>query len=125
LKILVTGGAGFIGRHLVDFLLPHNDVTIYDDLSNSSKRDIESLIEKGAKFVNEDILDYQKLQKSCIGFNLLIHLAAKSDVSNSIIHPKITNEVNVTGTENIMKCCIENKIKKNNLCIICCSVCGF
>ena len=96
----------------MDFLLPQNEVTIYDDLSNSSKGDIESLIEKGAKFVNEDILDYQKLQKSCIGFNLIIHLAAKSDVVDSIIHPEITNEVNVTGTENIMKCCIENKIKK-------------
>jgi len=45
----------------------------------------------------------QKLQKSCIGFNLIIHLAAKSDVVDSIIHPEITNEVNVTGTENIMK----------------------
>ncbi len=112
LKILVTGGAGFIGRYLVDFLLPQNEVTIYDNLSNSSKEDIESLIEKGAKFVNEDILDYQKLQKSCSGFDLLIHLAAKSDVVDSKIHPEITNEVNVTGTENIMKCCIENKIKK-------------
>ena len=80
LKILVTGGAGFIGRYLVDFLLPQNEVSIYDDLSNSSKEDIESVIEKGAKFLNEDILDYQKLQKSCIGFNLLIHLAVKSDM---------------------------------------------
>jgi len=112
LKILVTGGAGFIGRYLVDSLLPHNEVSIYDNFSNSSKADIESLIDKGAKFVNEDILDYQKLQKSCIEFDLIIHLAAKTDVSDSVIHPEITNEVNVTGTENIMKCCIENKIKK-------------
>ena len=81
-------------------------------ICHSSKVDIESLVGKGAKFVNEDILDYQKLQKSCIGFDLIIHLAAKSDVSDSVIHPEITNEVNVTGTENIMKCCIENKIKK-------------
>jgi len=87
-------------------------VSIYDNLSNGSKVEIESLLEKGAKFVNEDILDYQKLQKSCIEFDLIIHLAAKSDVADSIFHPKITNEVNVRGTENIMKCCIENKIKK-------------
>ena len=57
LKILVTGGAGFIGRYLVDFLLSHHEVTIYDNLSNSSKADIESLVGKGDKFVNEDILD--------------------------------------------------------------------
>ena len=112
LKILVTGGAGFIGRYLVDFLLDNHEVTIYDNLSNSSKEDIESLLEKEVRFVNADILDYQKFQKSCIGFDMVIHLAAKSDVAQSVIHPEITNEVNVTGTENILKCCIENKIKK-------------
>lgn len=47
LKILVTGGAGFVGRYLVDFLLRDNEVTIYDNLSNSSKADIQSLIAKG------------------------------------------------------------------------------
>jgi len=112
LKILVTGGAGFIGRYIVDFLSSHHEIIIYDNLSNSSKADIESLITKGVKFVNEDILDYEKLQKSCIGFDLVIHLAAKSDVAESVINPEITNEVNVTGTENVIKCCIENKIKK-------------
>jgi UDP-glucose 4-epimerase len=112
LKILVTGGAGFIGRYLVDFLQDQHEVTIYDNLSNSSKIDIESLIANGVKFVNADILDYQKLQEFCIGFDMIIHLAAKSDVIESVIHPEITNEVNVTGTENVLKCCIENKIKK-------------
>jgi len=112
LKILATGGAGFIGRYLVDFLSSHHEITIYDNFSNSSKADIEFLITKGVKFVNEDILDYQKLQKSCIGFDLVIHLAAKSDVTDSVIHPEITNEVNVAGTENVIKCCVENKIKK-------------
>jgi UDP-glucose 4-epimerase len=112
LKILVTGGAGFIGRYLVNFLQNNHQVTIYDNLSNSSKEDIESLIEEGVNFVNDDILDYEKLRNSCIGFDLIIHLAAKSDVVDSIIHPEITNEVNVTGTQNIINCCIENKIKK-------------
>jgi UDP-glucose 4-epimerase len=96
----------------VDFLLGNHEITIYDNLSNSSKSDIEPLLEKGAKFVNEDILDYEKLQKSCIGFDFIIHLAAKSDVADSVLHPEITNEVNVAGTENVLKCCIENKIKK-------------
>ncbi|MDH3611089.1 MAG: NAD-dependent epimerase/dehydratase family protein [Nitrosopumilus sp.] len=112
MKILVTGGAGFIGRYLVDFLLNNHEVTIYDNLSNSSKSDIESLLEKGVQFVNEDILNYEKLRKSCIEFDLIIHLAAQSNVAESVIHPEITNEVNITGTENVLQCCIDNKIKK-------------
>jgi UDP-glucose 4-epimerase len=43
---------------------------------------------------------------------LIIHLAARSDVAASVIHPEITNEVNITGSENVLNCCIENKIKK-------------
>jgi UDP-glucose 4-epimerase len=112
LKILVTGGAGFIGRNLADFLLNENEVTIYDNLSNSSKEDLNPLLKKGAKFVQADILDYLSLQKSCVGFDVIIHLAAKSDVAQSITNPKITNEVNVTGTINVLKCCVKNKIKK-------------
>ena len=112
MKILITGGAGFIGRYLVDFLSDDHEVTIYDNLSNSSKANIESLIKKGIKFVNEDILDYEKLQKLCTGFDMIVHLAAKSDVVDSVVHPDFTNEVNIVGTENIIKCCIENKIEK-------------
>jgi len=112
LRILITGGAGFIGRYLVDSLSSHHEVTIYDNLSNSSKKNIEFLLKKGVKFAHADILDYEKLQKSCIGYDLIIHLAAKSDVTDSIIHPEITNKVNIVGTENVIRCCIENKIKK-------------
>ena len=92
-------------------MLNNHKVIIYDDLSNSSIVDIEPLLEKGAKFAKGDILDYEGLQKSCIGFDFIIHLAAKSDVADSVIHPEITNEVNVTGTENVIRCCIDNKIK--------------
>jgi UDP-glucose 4-epimerase len=112
LKILVTGGAGFIGKHLVDFLQNQHEITIYDNLSNSTKESIIPLIEKGVYFVQGDILEYNNLVKSCVGSDLVIHLAAKSDVAESMINPEITNEVNVTGTQNIINCCIENKIKK-------------
>lgn len=112
MKILVTGGAGFIGRNLVNFLLENNTVVIYDNLSNSSKLDIKPLIDKGAEFVEEDILDYPSLQGTSVGCDMIIHLAAKSGVMDSTLHPDITMEVNVKGTENVMRCCIENKIKK-------------
>ena len=57
-------------------------------------------------------MDYQTLKKSILGFDLVIHLAAKSGVLDSIKNPEITTKVNVKGTENVMKCCVENKIKK-------------
>ncbi len=112
MKILVTGGAGFIGRYVVNALLKENKVRIYDDLSNSSEQDTALLIQKGADFVKEDILDYDKLVESCKEFDVVIHLAAKSDVADSVIHPETTMDVNVNGTINVLKACIQNKIGK-------------
>jgi len=109
----VTGGAGFIGGYLVDFLLNnHHVVTIYDNLSNSSKSTLNSLTRKGAQFLKGDILDYNKLVESSKGFDLVIHLAAKIDVAESVLHPEKVKNTNVNGTVNVLKCCIENNIKK-------------
>ena len=110
MKIFVTGGAGFIGRHLVRHLLKEHQVTIYDNLSNSSELSISNL--DNVDFVKGDILDYNTLLKSCKDYDVIIHLAAKIDVAESIIHPEETINVNVQGTENVLKCCIKNKIKK-------------
>jgi len=112
LKILVTGGAGFIGRYLTEHLLKNNEITIYDDLSSSTGEKILPLINKGVKFVKGDILDFKLLSESSKNFDIIIHLAAKSDVSESVIHPEITTSVNLNGTINVLKCCAQNKIKK-------------
>ena len=112
MKILVTGGAGFIGRHLVDFLLNSHAITVYDNLSNSSENISKSLIKKRVQFVKGDILDYDTLVKSSKGFDLIIHLAAETDVTESVLHPKKVEDVNVNGTINILKSCIKNNIKK-------------
>jgi len=111
LNILITGGAGFIGRHLVEQLKNHQ-VTIYDDLSNSSIEKILFLIESGINFVKGDVLDFEKLTESSRNFDVVIHLAAKSDVTESIIHPEDTINVNLNGTINVLRCCVQNNIKK-------------
>jgi len=110
-NILITGGAGFIGRHLVERLLDNHQITIYDDLSNSSLEKISFLIERGVGFIKGDILDFKKLSE-CKDFDVVIHLAAKSDVANSVINPDDTINVNLSGTKNILRCCVQNKIKK-------------
>ncbi|KAF6245742.1 NAD-dependent epimerase/dehydratase family protein [Nitrosopumilus sp. b2] len=107
MKILVTGGAGFIGRHLVESLSENHSITIYDNLSNSTKPSFENI-----DFVKGDILDCDTLEKSSKGFDGIIHLAAKSDVTESVIHPEETMNVNVNGTQNVLKVCVQNKIKK-------------
>lgn len=112
MKILVTGGAGFIGKYLVESLIKNNTITIYDNLESSSEKSIRGLIEVGTLFVKGDILDFELLKKSSVGFDVVIHLAAKSDVKESTLHPKITEKTNVEGTENVLKCCVENSIKK-------------
>ena len=73
---------------------------------------ISFLISKGAKFVKGDVLDFEKLLENSKNFDVVIHLAAKSDVAESVIFPEDTINVNVNGTINVLKCCVQNKIQK-------------
>jgi len=111
MKIFVTGGAGFIGRHLVDWLLNTSDVTIYDNFTNSSQSSISHLLKNGASLVKGDVTDYALLSKSLADFDSVIHLAAQIDVQQSIKFPEKTNEVNVTGSINLLRACVANKVK--------------
>jgi UDP-glucose 4-epimerase len=111
MKIFVTGGAGFIGQHLVYSLLNEgHDVTIYDNLKNSSKSKITHLLDNGALLVKGDITDYKSLSKNLTGSDCVIHLAAKIDVQESIKSPEQTHHVNVTGTVNLLRACVAQKI---------------
>jgi len=111
MKIFVTGGAGFIGRHLVDWLLNSHDVTIYDNFTSSTQSSISHLLKKGASLVKGDIADYTLLSKSLSGFDSVVHLAAETDVQESIKFPDKTNFVNVTCSVNLLRACVEKKIK--------------
>jgi len=113
MKILVTGGAGFIGKYLVRSLLENDDsVTIFDDASNSTKDSISSLIDIGAKVIEGDItkpLDILNITKDQ---DVVIHLAAKISVLESINNPSETFRVNVDGTRNVLVACEKNYVKK-------------
>lgn len=111
MKIFVTGGAGFIGSHIVASLLKENNqVMIYDNLKNSSKDKISYLLKNGALFIKGDITDYKTISKSITGFDCVVHLAGETDVQESIKFPERTNQVNVTGTVNVLRACVERKI---------------
>jgi UDP-glucose 4-epimerase len=114
-KILITGGAGFIGTHLVKELSLQYDLTVIDNLSNKmSYSNAQMLKENHISFFEEDIMNKEKITEiirkcrpdSCV------HLAAKISVSESILDPYSTLSVNVTGTLNVLEACKCNSVKR-------------
>jgi UDP-glucose 4-epimerase len=113
MKVLVTGGAGFIGKYLVKSLLEKgNSVTIFDNFSNSTKNSIDFLVNTGAKVIEGDITKLDDIVNAIKDHEIVIHLAAKISVSESINNPSETYRVNVNGTNNILIACEKNNIKK-------------
>lgn len=115
LNILVTGGAGFIGRWVVDRLLKDgHHVWVLDDLSNGRIENLEDLRnhKNFIDFVNGDIKDMQILNHLFINnFDICYHLAASINVQDSIDNPRMTFNNDVIGTFNILEQCKSNNVK--------------
>ena len=113
-KILVTGGAGFIGSNLCEFLLDlGTNVTCLDNFSTGYKNNIEDF--KGNpnfKLIEGDIRDYSDCLKSTKNIDYVLHQAALGSVPRSIKDPHTTNEVNISGFVNMIMASKENNIKR-------------
>ena len=113
MRIIVTGGAGFIGKHLVEFLIKkENDITIFDNFSNSTYESTKYFENLGVKIIKGDIRRLEDINKAVKGNEIVIHLAAKISVDESIKNPSETFQTNVEGTKNVLIACKENQIKK-------------
>lgn len=110
MRIFITGGAGFIGTHLCKKLSALHKVTVYDNFSNSNQKDF--FTSPNVKLVVGDILDDSKLSNSMKNHDIVIHLAAKTDVVDSIDNPDDTFQTNVDGTQNVLDSCVSNDITK-------------
>ena len=103
MKVLVTGGAGFIGSHIAEYLVQRgNDVTVLDNL-NTGKRNNLARINQKINFVNGDIRDYKLLEELINDTSGVFHEAALASVQQSFNMKDEYFDVNVTGTENILK----------------------
>ncbi len=105
MKTLVTGGAGFIGSHLVDELVRRNDrVIVYDNLSTGFQRHIEPLLKAGnTELVQADILDQDSLNSAMRGVDRVFHLAANADVRGGKANTQIDLEQNIIGTHRVLE----------------------
>jgi UDP-N-acetylglucosamine 4-epimerase len=116
MRILITGGAGFIGSNLTEHLVSLNKVEkvrVLDNLSTGSMKNLEALANNSKfEFIEGDIRNYDTCLKACTGMDLVSHQAALGSVPRSINDPLTTNEVNVTGTLNIFTAAKETRIKR-------------
>lgn len=121
-NILVTGGAGFIGSHLVDRLIGEGiwNVTVVDDLNDFYSPDLKHLNiaahkdDPNYKFVRCDIRDADDLEHVFAegDFDVIVHLAARAGVRPSLLEPKLYVETNINGTMNLLELAKEFGVKQ-------------
>jgi UDP-glucose 4-epimerase len=110
-RILVTGGAGFIGSHLVDRLAARNEVTILDDLSTGSLRKLADA-PSTVRLKRASILQTDILRKAMEGQRLVYHLAAKTSVPESVAKPREYWETNVVGTVQVLRAAADAGVRR-------------
>ncbi|MBK7122589.1 MAG: SDR family oxidoreductase [Chitinophagaceae bacterium] len=114
-SFLITGGAGFIGSHIAEYLLKHGakKVRVLDNLSNGFQSNLDILRKFPAfEFLEGDIRNAETCQQACAGMDYVSHQAALGSVPRSIKEPVYFTEVNVTGFANILKAAVDNNIKQ-------------
>jgi UDP-glucose 4-epimerase len=113
-KVLVTGGAGFIGSHLVKLLLEQDfEVVILDDFSSGRYENIQHFsTQSSLSIIEASILDVDSVDRAVEGVDWVFHLAGKADIVPSINNPKLYYDTNVTGTFNVLQSAHKHKVKR-------------
>ena len=113
-KILLTGGAGFIGTRLCELLSDNNEILIYDNLNRNSIKNTNLLNKENIKLVQGDVLDLSHVKSTVNEFkpNIVIHLAAVAGIDTVIKNPVMTMKVNMLGTYNVLEALKDYKIDR-------------
>lgn len=117
MKYLVTGGAGFIGSHIVERLLKEGHfVRVLDNFSSGKEENLnfthELVNPRTHELIRGDIRDKSTCDKACEGIDYVLHQAALRSVPKSMNDPESYNEVNISGTLNMLKAASKNKVKR-------------
>jgi len=116
MRYLVTGGAGFIGSHIVERLLKDvHFVRVLDNFSTGKEENLsftKQLTTKSYELIKGDIRDPSTCQKACQGIDFILHQAALRSVPKSMQDPQSYNEVNINGTLFMLQAAAKNKVKR-------------
>ncbi|PLX07406.1 MAG: LPS biosynthesis protein WbpP [Marinilabiliales bacterium] len=113
-KVLVTGGAGFIGSNIIEKIIEQNNKVIcLDNLATGKLKNIEPFLKReNFTFINDDIRKPEVCQNACKGVDIVLHQAALGSVPRSINDPQTTNSVNIDGFLNMLTAARDNKVKR-------------
>jgi UDP-glucose 4-epimerase len=112
-RVLVTGGAGFIGSHLVDGLLKAGfEVTVLDNFSSGRLDNLGRLPRRGLRVLRGDLRNPSEVEAALEGVEVAFHLAAVTSVPYSFEHPDETYLVNVEGTRNLLEGCLRGPVRR-------------
>jgi UDP-glucose 4-epimerase len=108
MKVLIIGGAGYIGSHVVrEFLDCGHNVTVYDNLCHGSEKNLF----RDAQFIEGSILDFLGLLDAMEGIDAIVHLAAFKAAGESMLRPELYSVNNISGTINILNAACEKGVK--------------
>lgn len=111
-SVLVTGGAGFIGSHIATRLVEQGHrVRVFDNFSNGHRHNLAHLGSR-VEVIEADLRDAAACGKACQGVEFVFHEAALGSVPKSVDDPQTSHDVNINGTFNILKACIDQKVRR-------------
>lgn len=110
-KIFITGGAGFIANILISRLIENNKIIAYDNFHRDTLTNSKYANNPNLEIVKGDVLDFNKLNKSMAGADIVIHAAGIAGIDTVIKRPTRTMQVNMIGTANALEAAKQNKVK--------------
>ncbi len=109
MRVLITGGAGFIGSHIAEYFQGKAEVVVLDNFRSGHRRNLEGL---KVELIEASILDRPALERAVQGVDLVFHLAAMISVPESMLKPRECVEINTTGTLHVLEAAAAAKVKK-------------